>query len=278
MRQQTIRRRSPGQRGRGPRRDHVSHSHHDFWRPQPRRVTVEQRLHRKTAPAALLGMVLLGAMLVHLVEYHTGPSVTGMARRVGYVPLLASIYALGGVGAWSVVAHYRALCRRRQMVACEVARLRATQRAGGAHAAPRTRPVQTVDVALPRSPRRYLVLLLSVIVAQAAAYAALSALLPIHHLMLSTHGLAMTTDPRPTLALPPVQVAIAGLVSMVAWAIEQRVVRVHREVDALHAAAAVLVAATESPASRGAPQTVLAYASALIAHAPCSRPPPCAAL
>lgn len=255
-----------------------------YWRrQQPGPVSVaELCLVWRIAPLAVVCAALGGTALVHLLEYHSGLPLLGTGRWAAYVTFMlahcslmpAIVGVLAGlgllIGAALLYAH--ALSARRTALALRVAGLQVT---GAGARAGYLEPAR--DVSLPRSPLRYLGLVVSIAGLQAAAYGALEAALPMDPAMRMAGSMVMAAPPAAHLPLLPLHLVTAALLGLLLWFHERRVVRLGQEVRALTAVLARRYAAADVPLPP-VPWPVLSRRRPHFGAALFSRPPPCSSL
>jgi len=253
-----------------------------YWRgQQPGLVSVaEPHLVRRIAPLAILSAALGGTALVHLLEYHSGLPLLGTGRWAAYVtfmlvhcslmPVIVGVLAGLGLLIGAALLYAHALCARRAALARRVARLQAPD-AGARAGYPR--PAR--DVYLPRSPLRYLTLVVAIAGLQAAAYAVLVAALPMEPAMRMAGSMVMAALPAAHLPLLPLHLVTAALLGLLLWFYERRVLRLRQEVRALTVALARRYAAADTPLPP-VPRPVLSPRRPHFGAALFSRPPPCA--
>jgi len=196
--------------------------------------------------------------------------VTFMLVHCSLMPVIVGVLTGLGLLIGAALLYAHALCARRAALARRVARLQAPD-AGARAGYPR--PAR--DVYLPRSPLRYLTLVVAIAGLQAAAYAVLVAALPMEPAMRMAGSMVMAALPAAHLPLLPLHLVTAALLGLLLWFYERRVLRLRQEVRALTVALARRYAAADTPLPP-VPRPVLSPRRPHFGAALFSRPPPCA--
>jgi hypothetical protein len=215
--------------------------------------------------ALLLLLSTLGAVTVHIVEYHLGLGSSG-DWRLSALAMLAQCPLSGGLlivilctlgVTFAVLWRVRLLTHRHRQLTAEATR------AGLVPASP--------HVALPRDPGRFLALLVPLLLGQLGAYMLVDHLWPMGSLM-RMDGALMTMPANGAVPLLPLQLAVAILLTALVWRLERRltvlqvVIATIRRLLTLFLNSRVCVPITPGPAA--------GPLSAWVAPGLLSRPPP----
>jgi hypothetical protein len=215
-----------------------------------------------------------------MVQYHSALDLLGTsawAQAIGatlancpLVPALVTLGVLLCLLGWGIVYRLHALQRRRRHLAARLASMRAAPVALSG----REPPAGMVDVPLPRSLRRYLLSLCVVGAVQITTYIALDMIAPMHGVMVMPGGVIMDVPATLPLALGPLHLVVAVLLSTFLWAVDRRVVRLRHVVEALQKTIASYALALDGAPWPLPAQTVGVPRRSLLGYALFSRPPP----
>lgn len=181
-----------------------------------------------------LALAVVGAMLVHIVEYHLG---LGTASRrlaaiqfmLAHCPIRGGLLVVGLCAALTVLALLRELCcllgQRRRLT-------RLAERAGVATRVPAART--------PLHPERLIVLLLTVLGGQVGLYALLAHVWPMIFAM-RMHGVLMDMAVPGAAPLLPLHLGVATLLTAIGWSMERRFQVLHAVIGAVRRLLARLV-------------------------------------
>jgi hypothetical protein len=172
-----------------------------------------------------LALAIVGAMLVHAVEYHLGLGAGGH-RLASIQFMLAHCPVRGGLLVVGLSTVVTLLALWREM------RLLLRQRRDLTLLARRSNPVETLPA--PRTPlylKRLVALFLPLLAAQAGAYALLGHLWPMTFAM-RMHGVLVDMAVPGAVPLWPLQIGVATLLASLAWGMERRFGALHAVIGA----------------------------------------------
>lgn len=196
-----------------------------------------------------LALAIVGAMLVHVVEYHLGLGAGGH-RLASIQFMLSHCPVRGGLLVVGLCTFVTLLALWREM------RLLLGQRHDLTLLARRARLVEALPA--PRTPlhlERLVALFLPLLAAQAGAYVLLGHLWPMTFAM-RMHGVLVDMAAPGALPLWPVQLTVATLLAALAWGLERRFRVLHAVVGAVRRLLARLLSAMRSvPLPAYAPPT-----------------------